>query len=90
MAHASYYKDMLIRAVHGDDDELLNSLSAHLADCEEAKTVLRMRGHGLTGKPFALMARMVPMNDAQGEKLSDAAAKVALQSYQDIRRRSLG
>jgi hypothetical protein len=59
---ASHYRDMIVRAVVVKNDDLIDSIAAHLADCEAAKEVLRHKGYGLTGTPIDVMARMVPDN----------------------------
>ena len=51
---------MILRAVSDNNDELLDSIALHLADCELAKEILRIKGYGLTGTSIDAMAKMVP------------------------------
>lgn len=43
----------------------LNQIAEHLAECEEAQTILRAKGHGRAGMSFVDIARSVPENVKQ-------------------------
>lgn len=58
--NALHYRDLILRAVADKNDDLIDSIAAHLADCERAKELLRIKGYGLTGTPINVMARLVP------------------------------
>jgi len=65
---ADVYLAEILRAVLGDkaneckvaDIERLNTIAAHLVDCEEAKAILRAKGCGTAGMTFVELARSLP------------------------------
>lgn len=57
---AAHYRDMIVRAVLEKNNELLDSIAAHLADCERAKELLHIKGYGLTSASIDAMACRVP------------------------------
>lgn len=61
--HPQTYRTMIERAVVEKNDELLDNLACHLADCEEGKSILFMRGYGSQGMGLAAIARLVPPVD---------------------------
>ncbi|MCG2586509.1 hypothetical protein [Massilia sp. TS11] len=65
--HPRYYRDLIVRAVENRDDDMLDSIANHLADCEEGKTILRAKGYGLHGMAVAALARQVPASGQQPE-----------------------
>lgn len=58
--HALYYVDLIKRAVAAQDTATLEQLGRHMADCEEAKQILRSKGYGCSGMPVSDTARQVP------------------------------
>ena len=54
------WRDLIVRAAHGDDDTLLEALAHHLVACEAAKRILRSKGYGSIGQPVDLTAAQVP------------------------------
>lgn len=58
--NAGHYRDLMLRAMASNNDEMIDSIAAHLADCERGKELLRIKGYGLTGTSLEFMARMVP------------------------------
>lgn len=70
---ARIYRAEILRAVLGGnpppanahDLTRLNQIAEHLAECEEAQTILRAKGHGRAGMSFVDMARSVPENVKQ-------------------------
>ena len=67
------YRAEILRAVLGGNPHpakahnltRLNQIAEHLAECEEAQTILRAKGHGRAGMSFVDMARNVPENVKQ-------------------------
>jgi hypothetical protein len=57
--HAGHYRDLIVRAVQTENEEMLEAIAAHLADCEHAKEILRAKGYGTTGMSVDAMARLV-------------------------------
>lgn len=70
---ARIYRAEILRAVLGGnpppakahDLARLNQIAEHLAECEEAQTILRAKGHGCAGMSFVDVARSVPENVKQ-------------------------
>lgn len=70
---ARIYRAEILRAVLGGnpppakahDLTRLNQIAEHLAECEEARTILRAKGYGRAGMSFVDMARSVPENVKQ-------------------------
>lgn len=70
---ARIYRAEILRAVLGGnpppgkahDLARLNQIAEHLAECEEAQTILRAKGHGRAGMSFIDIARSVPENVKQ-------------------------
>lgn len=70
---ARIYRAEILRAVLGGnpppakahDLVRLNQIAEHLAECEEAQTILRAKGHGRAGMSFVDIARSVPENVKQ-------------------------
>lgn len=70
---ARIYRAEILRAVLGGnpppakahDLARLNQIAEHLAECEEAQTILRAKGHGRAGMSFVDIARSVPENVRQ-------------------------
>jgi hypothetical protein len=58
--HAGHYRDLIVKAVMDENDELLDSIAAHLAACEQAKQILCAKGYGGAGLPIDGAARLVP------------------------------
>jgi hypothetical protein len=54
------WKAMIIGAANSPDDDQLNSLSRHMADCEEANSILRHKGYGTAGQSIKDVVRGVP------------------------------
>ena len=67
------YRAEILRAVLGGSPHpnraqnltRLNQIAEHLAECEEAQTILRAKGHGRGGMSFVEIARSVPENVKQ-------------------------
>lgn len=67
------YRAEILRAVLGGNPNptkahnltRLNQIAEHLAECEEAQTILRAKGHGRGGMSFVEIARSVPENVKQ-------------------------
>ncbi|WP_306393383.1 hypothetical protein [Telluria beijingensis] len=67
------YRAEILRAVLGGNPHpakahnltRLNQIAEHLAECEEAQTILRAKGHGRGGMSFVEVARSVPENVKQ-------------------------
>lgn len=53
------WKAMIVGAVNNPDDAQLSSLARHLAECEEAKTILRHKGYGVTGQSITDAVKLV-------------------------------
>ncbi|MBD8565041.1 hypothetical protein IFU01_12320 [Oxalobacteraceae sp. CFBP 8763] len=70
---ARIYRAEILRAVLGSgahaakaaDLHRLNQIAEHLAECEEAQSMLRAKGHGGPGTSIVEMARQVPANVRQ-------------------------
>jgi len=70
---ARIYRAEMLRAVLGPgahsakaaDLHRLNQLADHMAECEEAQTILRAKGHGGPGVSIVESARRVPVNVKQ-------------------------
>jgi len=68
MDNAEIYRAVILRAVLGPgastakvvDLQRLNSICAHLADCEEAQRTLRRKGYGKPGMTFVEVAKSIP------------------------------
>lgn len=58
--NADQWKATIIGAVNNPDSDMLDCLAAHVAECEEAKTILRNKGYGVTGQSVLVTARLVP------------------------------
>lgn len=64
------YRAEILRAVLGPaahtgkvhDMARLNQIAEHLANCEDAQSILRAKGHGSAGMTFVEVARDVPAN----------------------------
>lgn len=84
--HKFTYLDVMIRAARENDGALLDQLATHLADCEEAKTILRAKGYGDTGMSVAATG-MVPMPALHEKALGGHA--VLLVGYDDAAQRFL-
>lgn len=54
------WRDLIAAAVERQDNALLNSLAAHLSDCEEANRILRAKGYAISGQSIVDAARRVP------------------------------
>ena len=54
------WKALIVGAVNNPDEDQLDSLAAHLAECELAKGILRARGYGKSGQSIDVMVREVP------------------------------
>jgi hypothetical protein len=67
---ADIYRAEILRAVLGDkaneckvvDMARLNTITAHLVDCEDAKAILRTKGYGTAGMTFVELAKSMPEN----------------------------
>jgi hypothetical protein len=67
---ADVYRAEILRAVLGDkandckvvDIERLNTIAAHLVDCEDAKAILRAKGYGTADMTFVELAKSMPEN----------------------------
>lgn len=67
---AKIYRAEILRAVFGPvaqagrvhDMARLNQIAEHLANCEDAQSILRAKGHGTAGMTFVEVARDVPAN----------------------------
>lgn len=59
MRHLGYV-DMVTRAVHDKNPDRLHDIARQLADNEEARSILRMKGYGTIGTTAANAARAVP------------------------------
>lgn len=67
---ARIYRAQILRAVLGPkwnelkahDLTRLNQIAEHLVDCEDARSILRNKGHGTVDMTFAEMAASVPGN----------------------------
>lgn len=67
------YRAEILRAVLGGSPHpnrahnltRLNQIAEHLAECEEAQTILRAKGHGCGGMSFVEIACSVPENVKQ-------------------------
>jgi hypothetical protein len=72
-ANARIYRSVILHAVFGEgaseakvfDVDLLNRVAEHLADCEEAKSILRALGYGSAGMLASEVAATVPENVGQ-------------------------
>lgn len=70
---AKIYRAEILRAVLGPaahtgkvhDMARLNQIAEHLANCEDAQSILRAKGHGSAGMTFVEVARDVPPNVRQ-------------------------
>lgn len=70
---AKIYRVEILRAVLGPaahtgkvhDMARLNQIAEHLANCEDAQSILRAKGHGSAGMTFVEVARDVPPNVRQ-------------------------
>lgn len=77
---ARIYRDVILRAAFGPDVQLaqvvdlarINQISQHLADCHDAREILRANGHGAAGMSVVDVARSVP-GDAR--QVAEAAFK---------------
>lgn len=58
--NAHQWKAMIIGAVNSPDEDQLDSLAAHLAECETAKSILRAKGYGKAGQTIDVTVREVP------------------------------
>ena len=54
------WQNLIVAAASNPDTAQLESLALHLADCEEAKTILRNKGYGTAGQSIVVMVRPVP------------------------------
>lgn len=54
------WRNIIVRAVEDPSSGLLDSLAQHVAECEEAKTILRHKGYGITGQSVLVTVRLVP------------------------------
>lgn len=55
-----HWRDFIVRTVESKDEELLGQIAQHLDDCEQAKSILRSKGYGVTGQSVLATARLVP------------------------------
>jgi autonomous glycyl radical cofactor GrcA len=55
-----HYRKLLDRAVAANNDELLDSICAVLAENEEAKAILVQKGYGNTRMAIDAMVKLVP------------------------------
>lgn len=89
-AEALIYRAEIIRAVLGNgvsehkvaDMHRLNQIAEHLAQCEQAQTILRAKGHGTAGMSFVDLVRSVP--DNVREKLHRLFGAPAAPRYPDL------
>jgi hypothetical protein len=58
--HADHYRELIIRAVGSQDDELLQSIAWQLAASTEAHAILRAKGYGVNGMMIDATVRLVP------------------------------
>lgn len=58
--NAEQWLPVIVGAVNNPDPDQLHALAQHLAQCEEAKTLLRAKGYGIAGQPINETARQVP------------------------------
>lgn len=54
------WRNIIVRAVEDPTSGLLDSLAQHVAECEEAKSILRHKGYGVTGHSMLVVARLIP------------------------------
>lgn len=54
------WQSLIVAAASSPDTAQLESLAAHLAECEIAKSILRAKGWGKTGSTIDVMVRNVP------------------------------
>lgn len=59
-----HYREMIVRAVEGKDDDTLDKLVDALRQAEAGKQILRAKGYGEVGMAIDATARLVP--DAKG------------------------
>ncbi len=55
-----HWRDFIVRTVENKDEELLCQIAQHLSECEQAKSILRSKGYGVTGQSVLATARPVP------------------------------
>ncbi len=55
-----HYREMIIRAVEGKDDDTLMKLVDAIRQAESAKSMLRQKGYGSSGMTIEATARLVP------------------------------
>lgn len=55
-----HYRKLLDRAIAANNDELLDSMCAVLAENEAAKAILLQKGYGTARMGIDAMARLVP------------------------------
>lgn len=58
--NAYEWESLIVAAATNPDKAQLESLATHLAECEEAKTILRNKGWGKSGQAINDVVRGVP------------------------------
>jgi hypothetical protein len=53
------WTSLIHRAAEAKDDALITSLAQHLAECEEANSILRAKGYGASGTSIVDAVKMV-------------------------------
>lgn len=56
------WRCLIVRAATSTDTDLLDSLALHLAECEEAGTILQALGYGVPGLSIDRRVSLVPQN----------------------------
>lgn len=59
---SEHYRQLLDRAIASNNDELLDSICAVLAENEAGKEVLVQKGYGTTRMAIDAMVKLVPEN----------------------------
>jgi hypothetical protein len=59
--HPRSFRDVIVRAVENEDEEMLLQVSKVLSEVEGCKSILRAKGYGEIGSTLAQMVKDVPV-----------------------------